>query len=544
MTATISLDDFFLARCEEELAAESGMTERLQFLFDEAPAEVWATPGVTGTSPAPVTPSPVLVELARAVERLAIIDPTLQSPEQSLADTEALLAIQRQLRVTTMRRLADVQARELVTLSHHRSTRSWMQEHHPDGDARDAKLGLSLRQFPVLDDSLETLPVTSARKVLAALGQCRPHVDERDGLIDGLPGNAVIAAVVGNVVDLVARERCGMEDDDPLLAQLQAQTAQILAEGGSEMTRLEKAFTLLAQHVAPAFLAGRLEELVLAVVPSILEDRADNARTGLDLRLKKDGSGWQLNGELDLECGERLSTALAAEAAKDPRNVDDTAAAQELRDQGIDPYSDGLAGTKALVGPFDGPQRALPRDRKKRLHDALNRMLGRYLEHGLGGTKGKTPVQVNVTLTDRAVTGEPGALPARADSGAFVPRSLVRRWWCDSLVTAFVLSRGGKALRTVHSQRLLTGRERRALLIEGGGRCATVGCCPGRPDPLLELHAHHVDAFAKSGMTALAESVPLCDTSHFDVHHGRTVRLRDGRLLREEGWVTEDDTRF
>ena len=71
-------------------------------------------------------------------------------------------------------------------------------------------------------------------------------------------------------------------------------------------------------------------------------------------------------------------------------------------------------------------------------------------------TMGKAPVQIHVTLSEQTLAGTGGAPPAKADSGALIPRSMVRRWWHDSRVSAYVLSLGGKALRVVHAQRTLT----------------------------------------------------------------------------------------
>jgi hypothetical protein len=176
------------------------------------------------------------------------------------------------------------------------------------------------------------------------------------------------------------------------------------------------------------------------------------------------------------------------------------------------------------------------------LHDALDRLLGRYLEHGLGGTHHKVPVQINVTIDASTIDAQPGALPARGDSGAVLSRSMIRRWWSDSRVTAYLLQRGGKVLRVVHTGRTLTATERRAALIEHGNQCAGTGCCRGSTgsttDPTNDLRPHHVRRFTDDGRTSLEETVMICDTLHHDLHEGgKTLRLRNGRYLNENGWV-------
>ncbi len=155
----------------------------------------------------------------------------------------------------------------------------------------------------------------------------------------------------------------------------------------------------------------------------------------------------------------------------------------------------------------------------------------------------KHPVQISVTVPAGTVEGQPGALPATGDSGARVPRGLLRRWWCDSTVTAYVLSRTGKALRVVHSGRTLTALERRAALIEHRGWCAGDGCCRGGPSPGRDLRPHHVRRWADNGCTSLDETILICDVLLRDLHEGgRTVRLRDGRHVSAQGWVTGADS--
>ena len=501
----------------------------------------WAIPGVTGLSKEPdgLPPvSPTVAAVQSAIQRLCATDPSGLPAAQALADSEAMLAVEQQLRVHGVRRIADVAARGLHELVGYRSARTWLRDQRPDGDTSDASLGQALRGFPVLTRSVTEgrCSLASAKKVVHALQRCGRHVDRLNGLIDGQPAADVIPAVVGHVVDLVAAHLLGVEDDDPRLLRLQQQVAAILVAGGTELTQLEAAFVLLAQELPTRHLSANLEELVLAVVPALLDKAAEHGRdtAGLRLTLKGDGSGWHLQGDLDLECGERLSVALGAEAACDPRNPADTQAWADARAAGTD--GNGWVDSANPLAGLDPERR--PRSKRRRLHDALNGLLERHLDTGLAGTAGKTPVQINVTLPEATVTGAPGARPARGDSGALLPGSLVRRWWCDARVTAYVLSLGGKALRTVHAQRTLTGRERRALAIETGARCAGNGCCPDKPDPLVVLRPHHARRYADNGRTSLDETLPVCDTLHHDLHEGgKTVRLRDGRYLNEQGFT-------
>lgn len=536
----------------------------------------WAIPGVhpdetagaAAGSVASASPSAAMLAVQQAVEAYCAQDPVLLDPAQALADAQVLVRVEDRLRVQTMTVLADVAARQLHELAGARSAAAWHRQVAPDADPTDLSFGTKVRPHRTLHAAVEAgrVSIKAGKKVLRVLRQCGPHVDRLDGLIDGQPSQQVMDAVIGNVVTLVAQSRMGLADDDPLLTDLVDKTEQIAASGTSELDRLEQAFTLLAQHAPLGMLSGMLEELFLAIVPSELERRAREARDRRDLTVTTlpDQAGMDIRIRTDIPCGERFLTALRSELRRDRANPLDTALAEALRAQGVDPYSAEAAQQLAAQGNMEGagldvagthpdgldgaladPDFGLPRGRGRRMHDALDRLLTRYLEHGLGGVHQKVPVQVNITLTDQALTGRPGALPAKGESGQPIPRSLLRRWFSDSRVTAFVLSIGGQALRTTHLGRTLTARERQALLIQQGHRCAGIGCCRGStragPDPTIDLRPHHVHGYAIDGTTSFEETVMFCDTSHHDIHEGKkTIRLRDGRYLNERGWVTPD----
>ena len=539
----------------------------------EEPKVVWATPGVTGLDrpePAPLpSVSPQVAGLIAAFERVRSAGLS-RSDAQAVVDAQALLELGQRLQVDTVTRTADVARRGLPHLVGFASVRSWFAAHRPDGQAADLRLGQDLTDYPMLRAAVEQggVPLSSARRVVKALTRCWHQLDRADGLIDGQPGLEVLQAVVGNTIASICRYLNGLHEDDPRLSDLIRRGGQILEDKASQRSQVEAILTLLAEHIPARSLAAHLEEIVLSLLPSELDDTAEqgHANRGFSLERKPDGSGWRIEGDLDLECGERLFLALRSEASRDPDNIADTLAWQAQRDR--EAADCPLTGQPATA-PTDGeaplgaataqgaalPDAALPgdevplwfqmsaelqpRSKPRRMHDALNRLLARYLDQGLGGTVNKLPVQIAVTITEPTLTGRPGAPPGRADSGALIPRAMVKRWWCDSSVTAFVLSLGGKALRSVHSQRTLTPIERRALQIETGGRCAGQGCCPDHPDPLQTLIPHHAVMFSKTGRTSLDESLPFCERSHQDLHEGKkTLLLRDGRYLNENGFTT------
>lgn len=523
----------------------------------------WAVPGMWDRPTPPVEPTAAVRALVDAMAALDEVDPSALSPEQALVDAEALHGVAQALRRHLVRRSADVDERELFAMAGARSAASWVRTVQPDADVSDVTLARRGRRYRHLQDALdEGLPLASAKAVVSALDRCGRHVDNGDGLIDGQPADEVVTAVVRNVRSLVSQAAMGLKDDDPSLVALEASVERIVREGGSELDRIEKAFVLLAGHVPVKLLKGMLEELYLAIVPSELDRRLDQSEAEASILLRKRPNGlprWTIDPDQELH--ERMLVALHAEMRRDSENPLDTAAAARMRELGLDPHNpddyplaqpprEPFSDTDGVLdGGREHPDFGPPRCRAKRMHDAFSRMLGRYLENGLAGQHQKVPVQINVTCTDAAATGQPGALPARTDNGQLIGRRLVRRWWCDSRVTAFVLSRGGKALRAVHLGRTLTALERRAALIEHGNRCAGLDCCRLRrgddPDPtdIADLVPHHVIGYAKQGTTALDETLLFCRTAHHDIHHGKVVRLRDGRLVDENGFVDPADLR-
>jgi hypothetical protein len=516
----------------------------------------WAVPGVWDDEQPTV--GTLVRQVQDAVTALERVEPSTVPAARALAEAEALQDVQRRLRVLGLARDDDVRTRALYAAAGFGSHQAWRGTVAPDAPAGDPALARALPRSPDLHQAVLTgqVSLAGARTVSAALGRMRPYLDSRDGLIDGVDAEAVVTAVVGNVVDLVCRDRFGLQPDPAkapaqaaLLADLEAGVARIVASGGSQTARVEQALVLLAQHLHPSRLTVPLDELLLALVPSLLEEREKTAQQKRALSHKRNPDGtWDLRATLTPEAGEQLHTALAAEARRDPANPDDTHArarrrARAAQAAGGDAWADTEPAEPWEHNPdlltSDGDQ-LVPRSPSVRLHDAFARLLTRYLSTGLGGRHGKVPVQVTVTVSERTLTGAPGAPPARGSTGQPLARSLLRRWWCDAHVTTLLLDRGYRPLGIVHSARTVTGTELTALRVQHDNRCAGLGCCPGQPDPLIPLVPHHVQRHADSGTTTLTDTVLACERLHQDLHLGKkTIRLRDGRLLNEAGWVTD-----
>lgn len=548
----------------------------------------WSIPGVTGLTrlePIDALPlvSPLVVRLREDVTRLCHTQPASLPAGQALADAEALLQITQQLRIHNLLRIADVETRKLHQLTGIRSTSSWIRHVEPDTADGDPALGKQLRRYGHLREQLagRRVSLTAARQVSRCLERLRPHLDRTHGLIDDQPAEQVIPAVVRNVVEQIAQQQLGLRDDDPLLQSLIAQTDAIAEAGSTDLLQLEQAFTLLSQHVPVSALPALLDQALCAVLPSTLDQRADRAeqRAAFHLERRLDG-GWHVEGDLTDTCGELLHLALNAEVRRDPQNPLDTAAAAALREDGLDPYdpvdTHDLADTTARPdatrsagkppqgwGParaeppdqnsWDGldpwhpdwngtvprrPARFKPRSRARRLHDAMHRLLERYLAADLAGSHDKRPVAMTVTVPSTLLDDAPGAPPAKTGAGQLLSRRTLKQWWCNATLTPYLLSRGWIALGRQHTQRTLTAPERTALdLQSGGNRCAGVGCCRGHERPVTGLEPHHLHPWAATGTTSLAETIWACPALHHDLHHGKTVLLRNSRRLDADGWA-------
>jgi len=491
------------------------------------PAEGQDVPRDEASAASPRDVSPDLRSLVAAAEAVASAIPGALPDVQALADTGALMRVIEQLNGALLVRLADVDLRKLHTLDGSPSTSTWAAAQGTSLDRESVTLARRMARYPTVADAVRDggVPVAAAARISRALAKLRPLVDRPDGLIDGQPGDEVVTAVVNDgVLGAVCQALGGLADDDPRLTELADQLSEISCWPTSQLSRLEAAFVLLARSIPTGQLRDALALLVDALLPAELERRAVRGReqAGLVLRKKDDGSGWLISqGELDLECGELLHTVLTTMSAVDPDRPVDTEAWSRLR-------ADGWQDDDEL------PTCGAPRSRARRAHDALRLALRLLLDSGLTGSRDKVAPHISVTIGIDALHGEPGARPATGASGATLPLSLVRAWWCESAVSRFVLGLGRRVIETSHTERTLKAHERRAKHLETGGHCQGAGCTRG---PGHRLIPHHVHPWARSQATSLTDTVLFCEQTHAQLHQGQVIRLKDGRRLDAKGWV-------
>ena len=363
--------------------------------------------------------SGAVLALREAVRVLAEVDLSALSGPAVLAQTAAVLVEAQRLQAVGLAHLAEVDGRALHHLDGAPSTARWADRHGLETARGSVAVARRLRQFPAVGAALLAgrLPLIAAQQLQVTLARWRPHTDRPDALVDGQPGEAVLAAVLGDgIVMAVAAARGGyLSITDPSLARLRADLTAIINTGNSQLARAEAALLVLAGHVEPGQLAGCLGGLADALLPQHLEGRVRRGRDRRYLRLVPDGDGgYRISGQLDLACGERLFAVLAAELTRDPDAPADTALARELREQGLDPHDPELGAPDA------------PRSTGEQLHDALDHVLGRYLAAGLSGSHDRNPVQIVVTISADTLDGAPGAPAGHTATGNAVPVSLVR----------------------------------------------------------------------------------------------------------------------
>jgi hypothetical protein len=544
-----SADPALLRAFEVDVEHQAPPAEPWSWDQPEAPAKVggsppptassdWAAPGVereAGAGSVAADPGPEVAALTTSLEALLAQDPSSLPGPVALARSRALLQASEQLKVVALESLADVETRQLFTLDDSPTVTSWVDSLGVPGvDRRELALARRLRRVPQVRTELRDgrLSSRTAAVVTAAVAKARPFLDRPDGVIDGQPGEQVLAGVlVDGVCTLVAEQVGGAPDADERLGRLRKELTALLDSGSTQLARWEGALVVLARESDPSLLASGIALLVDALLPQEHARRAQRAEddAGFDLYRKPDGSGWRCAGELSDLCGEMLSTVLTAAEATDPEAVDDTARQA----------AGGAAVDDDTLAPHDWPvDLPAPRSRRRQRHDALVRGLRALLDAGALGVRGKVAPHIAVTVGVDQLEGVPGSLPARTDHGGRLSLPTVRGLLCGSTFTRLVLDARRRVVEASHTQRTSTALERLVLKVQGGAVCSGAGCARG-PATSHRLVPHHGSLFSRTGTTELADTVLLCAPHHdHDLHaQRRTLRLKDGRVLGPDGWL-------
>ncbi len=539
---------------------------------------------MSGSSAGEAASGAALLELA-VTTLLAEVPAGL--PEQVALDrTRTILSCTERLTAARLAAVADVDRRELFALDATGSTRGWLRTQH-GGEGGQLSAARRLAQRPLVEAALAAGQISArgAEQLCAVLDKVPGQVGEE--LLHGL--------LVDGVGGLLQAFTGGLVPDDEVTADLLAareQAAEILSGCLADATaapsqRLEPAVVLLAQRLPASHLGPGLRQLLEALLPDG-SDGVDRDPYFFELRELLDGD-VDVRGHLAPEVGHGLAAEIARRvaqadagakraaaaqgsdaasstgAAEDAPSDQDVPAAEDAAgdledwdqspdaapttdpddaDAAADPlaaWDAALAGARrtrsgtvaeAPAAPVAAPPRPVTAGRRR--HDALSQLL-----HDLGqvepGSGRPLPPRLTIVASLGVLEGRLGALPAQlATSGppATLTTAQLQRLACSSDLAAVLLDALGNPVGASHTRRNLTRRERRALRAQWGETCAVAGC------PNTVTVPHHVEPFWLSRRTRLRDMVPACEHCHHDLHEGhRTLRLRDGRLIDEHGWV-------
>lgn len=194
-----------------------------------------------------------------------------------------------------------------------------------------------------------------------------------------------------------------------------------------------------------------------------------------------------------------------------------------LRINGRIPDIDGAAVQKALdhlvdTAPYDSAR--VVQGMEQRYADALVELASTFIEGKGDGNRATVVVHVDAEVLD----GKAGV--AEIDGGPIVSSQTVQQLICDGYLEVHLDGADGQPVGIGRRSRKVPAWLMRKLLHRDGG-CVFDGCTRKR-----WLNAHHIDPWAKGGVTDLNNLTLLCGHHHRLVHPGGwTMRGRpDGKL--------------
>jgi hypothetical protein len=193
-----------------------------------------------------------------------------------------------------------------------------------------------------------------------------------------------------------------------------------------------------------------------------------------------------------------------------------------LRGQ-LDP-SDGEVLLAALTARPIGPDAGVSRSPEQRHADALVEALRTALRADLrhDGDRARVTVTVPLATLQAAVRGAAGMAEALLGSGEPVPAETARRLACDARVLPAVLGTHSEPIEVGAEAETVSQGLRRALEMRDRG-CRFPGC----DRPAAECEAHHVQHWARGGLSTVDNVLLLCPYHHVLAHEGGWSVVRD-----------------
>jgi len=175
--------------------------------------------------------------------------------------------------------------------------------------------------------------------------------------------------------------------------------------------------------------------------------------------------------------------------------------------------------------PTEDPETGVRLSAEERRGQALMELLDRYPATRLPALGGSAPT---VVVMMELATLEGRLKAAHLDTGQAISPGLARRLAARHGLVAAVLGSNSEVLDLGRTARFLNAKQRLAIVITQGGRCAVEGCTRSA----VGADGHHLIAWHEGGLTDLADCVLICPPHHTYADHPdyRTTRLRPGRI--------------
>jgi Domain of unknown function (DUF222)/HNH endonuclease len=168
------------------------------------------------------------------------------------------------------------------------------------------------------------------------------------------------------------------------------------------------------------------------------------------------------------------------------------------------------------------------RRRERRLADALVELADHVLDSGSIGQRGGQRPHLQVTATLETLRGIAGAPAGELEYSLPISAATAQRLACDASITRVLLDSDSTVIDVGRARRVPGGAARRALHLRDKG-CVVPGC----ERPAGWTVPHHLQPWAKGGLTDLDNLVLLCGRHHWMVHEGgwQIVRTSEGVAL-------------
>lgn len=457
------------------------------------------------------------------LEPLLAARPWAMSPEEVVADLDALVPWLRQAEAALLARVRELDGQGIARSHGATSAAVWLRNRYLMSHA-------AAQRYVRLAASVDRAPVP----VQDAVGNAEVNLEQAEAIIrslDDLPPDTDVTTR-----DLAAKElvRLAQEWDPAHLRVLGTHILRVVAPDAADesdrraLERLEararerRGFTMSPDPSGFGFrLSGRLTNEAAAVVRAALDPLCHPARPANPPEPTPDAPPSPASGAI-------------SPPASGPPTVPASDATSPPAFGATIPSAPG-ATSPLGSGVSPGPWTAAPRDDRtatQRRADALVEVCRLALNTTELPRNGGDRPQVVVSIPYDVVRRELGA--GTLDNGDRVTPESARRLACDCRLLPIVLDGKGQPLDVGRTRRLVGATLRQALVARDRG-CTFPGCDRGP----RWTDAHHVVSWAAGGPTALGNLALLCQTHHTDIHNAdiHNAGIHNTGTHGDRGWT-------